>query len=118
GSCAPRTDRSDCHGRERPMSINDHFFGRDDRVLVNVNEAPWRFMGQLSMSGGERCSATLIAPNVIVTAAHCIHTTRGVNAAGRFTTADGQHSAAVNAYLVSPRFNYQRFNASDDIDGL
>ncbi|HRE42561.1 MAG TPA: trypsin-like serine protease [Terricaulis sp.] len=118
GSCAARTDRTDCNSRERPMTINDHFFGRDDRALVNVNEAPWRFMGRLTMSTGESCSATLIAPNVIASAAHCIHTARGVNASGRFTTADGQHSANVIAYQISPRFNYQRFNSSDDIDGL
>lgn len=118
GACAARTDRSDCHGREREMSIFDHFFGRDDRVLVNVNEAPWRFMGQLSMDTGEQCTATLIAPNVIVTAAHCIHTARGVSASARFTTADGAHSATITAYLVSPRFNYARFNSGNDIDGL
>lgn len=117
GSCAARTDRTDCHGRERAMTIFDHFFGRDDRVLVNVAEAPWRFMGLLAMTTGEQCTATLIAPNVIVTAAHCIHTARGVNAAAQFTTADGAHSASVTAYLISPRFNYARFNASDDIDG-
>jgi protease YdgD len=116
--CAARTDRTDCHGRERAMTIYDHFFGRDDRVLVNVAEAPWRFMGQLAMDTGERCTATLIAANVIVTAAHCIHTQRGVSAMGRFTTASGEHSAAITAYLVSPRFNYARFNSSDDIDGL
>ncbi len=118
GRCAARTDRSDCHGRERPMSINDHFFGRDDRVLVDVTQAPWRFMGRLQMSTGESCSATLIAPNVIATAAHCIHTDRGPNAAGEFVTASGEHRARVIAYLVSPRFNYARFNSGDEIDGL
>lgn len=118
GSCAARTDRADCNTRERVSFIFDHFFGRDDRVLVNVAEAPWRFMGQLAMDTGEQCSATLIAPDVIITAAHCIHTGHGVNAAARFTTADAAHNAAVTAYLVSPRFNYARFNATDDIDGL
>ncbi|HRO04117.1 MAG TPA: trypsin-like serine protease, partial [Terricaulis sp.] len=118
GACTAGTDRSDCHGRARPTTIYDHFFGNDDRVLVDVNQAPWRFMGQLAMTTGERCTATLIAPNVIVTAAHCLHGGRGLNAAGRFTTADGAHSAAITAYLISPRFNYQRFTSSDEIDGL
>lgn len=118
GRCAARTDRSDCHGRERPMSINDHFFGRDDRVLVNVAQAPWRFMGRLQMSTGETCTATLISSNVIVTAAHCIHTDRGVNAAGEFVTASGEHRGRITAYLISPRFNYARFNSGDEIDGL
>lgn len=118
GTCAADTDRSDCHGRARPMTIDDHFFGHDDRVLVNVAEAPWRFMGRLQMATGERCSATLIAPNVIATAAHCVYNSWGVNAAARFITASGEHSANVVAYLISPRFSYQRFSAGIEIDGL
>jgi protease YdgD len=118
GACAARTDRTDCNTRERAMTINDHFFGRDDRTLVDVAAAPWRFMGRLRMDTGESCSATLVGRNVIVTAAHCIHTARGVNARGRFVTALGDHSARITAYLISPRFDYARFNSSDDIDGL
>lgn len=118
GACAARTDRADCHSRERPLTINDHFFGRDDRVLVPVNEAPWRFMGVLRMSSGESCTATLIASNVIVTAAHCIHSQGGLNATAAFTTADGRHTANVTAYMIDPRFNYQRFNSGDEIDGM
>jgi protease YdgD len=117
GTCEPRTDRADCHSRNRPLTINDHFFGRDDRVLVPVAEAPWRFMGVLRMSAGESCTATLISSNVIVTAAHCIHSQSGLNATSAFTTADGRHTANATAYLIDPRFNYQRFNSGDDIDG-
>jgi protease YdgD len=117
GTCEPRTDRADCHSRNRPLTINDHFFGRDDRVLVPVNEAPWRFMGVLRMSAGESCTATLISSNVIVTAAHCIHSQSGLNATAAFTTADGRGTANTTAYLIDPRFNYQRFNSGDDIDG-
>jgi len=118
GTCEARTDRADCHGRNRPLTINDHFFGRDDRVLVPVNQLPWRFMGVLRMAAGESCTATLIASNVIITAAHCIHSQSGLNAAATFTTADGQHTASVTHYLIDPRFNYQRFNSGDEIDGM
>ena len=117
GSCAARTDRSDCHGRDRPMTITDHFFGHDDRVLVNVNDAPWRYMGHLVNDAGEACSATLIARDVIATAAHCIHTDSGLNASARFTTSTGGHTARTVAYLIDPRFNYRRFNTTDEIDG-
>ncbi len=117
GRCAARTDRSDCHGRDRPLSINDHFFGHDDRVLVNVNDAPWRYMGQLVNEAGEACSATLVGRNVIATAAHCIHTDNGVLAAATFTTATGGHTARTIAYLVDSRFNYRRFTTTDEIDG-
>lgn len=117
GACAARTDRSDCHGRQRPMTINDHFFGRDDRVLVPINDRPWSFMGVLRMDTGETCSATLVGRDVIVTAAHCIHTDRGVNAMGQFESASGGHRARVTAYQIDRRFNLRRFNSTDEIDG-
>jgi protease YdgD len=118
GACAARSDRSDCHGRERPMSIHDHFFGRDDRVRVDAQAPPWRFIGHYVNEAGESCTATLIARDVIVTAAHCIHTDDGVRAGGSFEPAAGGAQARVSAYFVSPRFNYERFNTTDEIDGL
>lgn len=118
GSCAARTDRSDCNTRNRVLTINDHFFGRDDRVRVNGREAPWRFMGQFVNGAGERCTATLIARDVIVTAAHCIHTDHGVQAAGTFTPEAGGGNARTIAYMINPRFDYARFNTTDDIDGM
>ena len=118
GSCAARTDRSDCLGRNRPMTINDHYFGRDDRVRVNAQQAPWRYMGKFTNASGERCTATLIARNVLVTAAHCIHTgDGGVTTGGEFV-AEGGATARATAYLVSNRFDYARFNSTDEIDGL
>lgn len=117
GRCAARTDRTDCHGRDRPLTINDHFFGHDDRVLVNINEAPWRFMGRLHMDGGATCTATLIARDVVITAAHCLHPSGNLNAAGSFEAAGGQ-TARITAYQIDRRFNYRRFIAADDIDGL
>ena len=118
GRCAARTDRSDCHGRNRPMSINDHFFGHDDRVLVPVNEAPWRFIGSLHMDSGGECTATLVGRNVIVTAAHCITSENGIDAAAEFRSASGNQRARVAAYLIDQRFNYRRFAAGDDLDGM
>ena len=116
--CAPRSDRSDCHGRQRPMAINDHFFGNDDRILVPVDEAPWRYMGLLRMDSGGSCSATLVARDVIATAAHCVSSENGVNANGRFVSASGNREARVIAYLVDRSFNYVRFSTTDEIDGL
>lgn len=117
GHCAARTDRSDCHGRDRPLTINDHFFGHDDRVLVPPADLPWRFVGRLSLDAGESCTATLIGPNVIVTAAHCIHDNGRLNAGARFTAAGGG-SARVIAYYIDRHFDYTRFTTTNDIDGL
>lgn len=118
GSCEVRTDRSDCNTRERPRTINDHFFGRDDRMRVNAQEAPWRFMGQYMNAAQERCTATLIARDVIITAAHCIHTDNGVAAAGTFQPEAGGPQARTTHYMINRRFNYREFLSGDTIDGL
>ena len=116
-ACAPRTDRSDCLGRDRPMNIADHFFGHDDRVLVPRDRAPWKYVGQLVMDDDEACTATLIAANVIVTAAHCIMTDDGPVADATFIASDRAH-ARVIAYLVDRRFNFRRFSLGNDQDGM
>ncbi|MFT3729302.1 MAG: trypsin-like serine protease [Terricaulis sp.] len=117
-SCAPRTDRSDCLGRDRPMNIADHFFGHDDRVLLPQNRAPWKYVGQLVMDTDEACTATLIAANVIVTAAHCISGADGTqHADATFTASDGS-TARVVAYLIDRRFDYRRFSVSNEQDGM
>ena len=118
GRCEPRTDRRDCMGAERPLTINDHFFGRDDRVLVDEGQYPWNLVGMINMTAGGTCTASLIGPNVLITAAHCIHGDGGrVNAAGEFVTNGGER-ARITAYLIDRNFNYTRFNSTDEIDGL
>lgn len=122
GRCAARTDRRDCFGAERPLTINDHFFGRDDRVFMDQSAFPWSLIGELTMETGESCTATLIGVDILVTAAHCIHSDAGVNARGRFVTAVGRaggpYEASVTHYYVDPGFDYQRFSSGDEIDGL
>jgi protease YdgD len=115
GSCAPRTDRSDCLGRNRPMNIADSFFGHDDRILVPVGEAPWRFVGNLVIDG-TACTAVLVGRDIIATAANCIFTNHGLRVHGTFTSANGQQAFIV-AYLYDHRFNYNRFLADNDQDG-
>lgn len=118
GRCEARTDRRDCVGAERPMTISDHFFGRDDRIFVPMRQYPWSLIGQIVMETGGRCTATLIGPDVLITAAHCIHTDEGrVNAAGEFRASGGQ-TARVTHYLIDRSFDYRRFNGSNDIDQL
>lgn len=123
GLCEARTDRTDCGGRERPMTINDHFFGSDDRRLMDTAAWPWRAVGQVTFDASDSaCTASLVAPNVIVTAAHCISGEGGrIDAAGVFETgralSGGPRSARVVDYLIDPLWDDEAFSAGDDLDG-
>ncbi|GGF63716.1 peptidase S1 [Terasakiella brassicae] len=46
--------------------------GHDDRVLIEKYQYPWSAIGRLNSEVGGFCSATLIAPKLILTAAHCL----------------------------------------------
>ncbi|MCC6001495.1 MAG: trypsin-like serine protease [Pararhodobacter sp.] len=71
GRCPANTDTADCIGRDRPASARDHFFGHDDRELVDVAVMPWRAVGVVQMETGA-CTGVLVAPRIVVTAAHCV----------------------------------------------
>ena len=120
--CAPRTDRSDCIGRDRPTLIGDHFFGHDDRMLMDTSAYPWRAIGEITLGDSGKCTATLVARDVIITAAHCITTEDGVSARGEFkagaSAPGGPFHAQITGYFISPRFNRRQFDTSRDVDGL
>jgi V8-like Glu-specific endopeptidase len=71
GTCEPVSDTADCLGRSRPAGLENHFFGRDDRFLVDVTQSPWRSIGSLTLQEGT-CTGTLVGPALVLTAAHCV----------------------------------------------
>ena len=73
GTCAGLSDTADCIGRSRPASLQNHFFGRDDRLLVDNTQMPWRAIGSIDQS----CTGTLVGPNLVLTAAHCFYGSNG-----------------------------------------
>ena len=52
GTCEALTDTADCLGRNRPAGLENHFFGRDDRFLVDTTQLPWRAIGSLELQEG------------------------------------------------------------------
>jgi protease YdgD len=49
--------------------------GNDDRRLIEQLNAPWGAIGQINTTGYRRttsCTGSLIATNLVITAAHCV----------------------------------------------
>lgn len=49
--------------------------GEDDRMLLEEAGPPWDAVGQVNIGGfrtSGQCTGTLVAPNVVITAAHCV----------------------------------------------
>ena len=72
GACEAFSDTADCLGRSRPAGLENHFFGRDDRFLVDTTQMPWRAIGSLELAEGGGCTGTLVGPSLVLTAAHCV----------------------------------------------
>lgn len=109
GACSAYTDTADCVGRQRPPQARDHFFGLDERVLVDVTQMPWRAVGLLTFEDGS-CTGILIAPRLVATAAHCMLSEGGRPSkvtsfrAGASGTTD-LGSANVIASVVAPDYS-------------
>jgi len=46
--------------------------GRDDRVVLDPTVWPWHALGRINQGTGAHCTGTLVAPDAVLTAAHCV----------------------------------------------
>jgi protease YdgD len=59
----------------QPENLTPGIVGADDRKRVEESGPPWDAIGQINISGYRRmsrCTGTLIAPDMVITAAHCV----------------------------------------------
>jgi protease YdgD len=57
------------------QDLRPGIIGNDDRVRLDERGPPWDAVGQVNVAGyrtGFDCTGTLIAPTLVVTAAHCV----------------------------------------------
>lgn len=64
--------------RAQSYEILDGIKGKDDRLQMPSAEYPWSAIGRVNTETGGHCSGVLVAPSVVVTAAHCLFDTRKV----------------------------------------
>ncbi len=46
--------------------------GQDDRVMLDPTAWPWHALGRINQGTGGHCTGTLVAPDAVLTAAHCV----------------------------------------------
>jgi protease YdgD len=60
---------------ESKLDYHPLVIGKDDRRIIDSWEHPWGAIGHVNVSGyrtGWLCTGTLIAPKLVITAAHCL----------------------------------------------
>lgn len=83
------------------------------RRSVDSTETPWKSVGRVNISGTVHCSGTLIAPDIVLTAAHCLYSKVSkqmvppsvVHFLAGYARGTYVAHVRVHSYIVSPGFD-------------
>ena len=88
----------------RPPLQNINVYDHDNRKVLKSKNFPWSTVGQLESPDGRYCTATLIGPDLILTAGHCIKGSDKQLLKGRYSflpahpTLDAEHAEVLRYY--------------------
>jgi len=57
---------------ELALYLKPGVFGTDDRRIINEEGSPWSAIGHINVPRASYCTGSLIASNLVITAAHCV----------------------------------------------
>ena len=121
GQCAPRSDTVDCLGRTTVPGIRDHYFGFDERVRLAPNTLPWSAIGEARFESGGSCTATLVAPRIAITAAHCFYSDNVYDPPTEFLAGlNGPNTVArarVVDHLIAPGYEPVAHDETNTVNG-
>jgi protease YdgD len=94
------------------------------RVAVDFSQPPWRALGRVQTELGTRCTGFLLAPRLVVTAAHCLYRRNtgrfvqpnSVHFLWRYTAGAYADHARVVSFVVEPGYNSAAEDRSLGVD--
>jgi protease YdgD len=109
-------------GREGSQTDADNPHGDTPGEFIDASLPPARAIGLLEMSDGGLCSASVVAENVILTAAHCLFDEEHRRVvAERFSAGYDKGrfiaTALIRDVYMPPEFDHRRFLETNEIDG-
>jgi protease YdgD len=99
-----------------PRSSLPGIVGRDDRTALDPTEWPWHALGRVNQGTGAHCTGTLVVPDAVLTAAHCLFHARtgrplqprGLHFVAGYRRGDYLAHALGRAVRLSPAYRYER----------